>query len=44
MLNDLIENAMNAREKNFIIKKNIEMKVLSEFKQLFSNASELLSK
>ena len=43
-LNDLIENVMNSHENKLLVKKNIEMKLFPEFKQLFSNAPGLSSK
>ena len=40
-LSDFNENVMNTLENKFIRKKNIEMKILSEFKLLFNNTSQL---
>ena len=43
-LRDLIEDWMSKREVKFIKKRNLEMKVLPEFKELFCNAPGLSSK
>ena len=43
-LRDLVEKWMTVREGKFIKKRNLNMKVLSEFAELFNDAPRLSSK